>query len=154
MKRSAGILPFKIVDNKLFVYLEHPGGPYWEDKDLWSVCKGEYSNEKAIDAAIREFKEETNFEINKKDLFFIGSEKQESTNKLVTIFGVETDFDAKKMSSNTFKLEWPPLSGEIHEYPEMDEGRWFLIEEAKGKILKGQRKFLDKLIRILNRENK
>ena len=110
MKRSAGILPFKIVDNKLFVYLEHPGGPYWQDKDLWSICKGEYSNEKAIDAAIREFKEETNFEINKKDLFFIGSEKQESTNKLVTIFGVETDFDVKKMSSNTFKLELPPLS--------------------------------------------
>lgn len=152
MRRSAGILPYKVVNNEIFVYLEHPGGPYWQGKDLWSICKGEYTNEKAIDAAIREFKEEANIEINKDDLFFIGSEKQEATNKLVTVFGVETDFDYSKMSSNTFTLEWPPSSGEYHEFPEMDEGRWFSIDEAEKKILKGQRKFLEKLNNIINRE--
>lgn len=152
MKRSAGILPYKIEDGKIMVYLEHPGGPYWESIDSWSICKGEYRNEKAIDAAIREFNEETGFDIDKKDLFFIGAEKQKACNKLVVVFGIEKDIDPKKMTSNTFKKEWPPKSGKIEEFPEMDEGRWFNIEEAKDKIFKGQIKILDKLENIINSE--
>ncbi len=145
MKRSAGILPYKFEDGYLMVYLEHPGGPFWEGKDSWSICKGEYTTEKAIDAALREFNEETSFTVCKKDLFFIGSKKMESSNKLVTVFGVETDFDASKMKSNTFKKEWPPMSGIIQEFPEMDEGRWFKVDEAMSKIFKGQEKILQKL---------
>lgn len=145
MKRSAGILPYKFEDGHLMVYLEHPGGPFWEGKDSWSICKGEYTKEKAIDAALREFNEETSFAVNKKDLFFIGSKKMESSNKLITIFGVETNFDASKMKSNTFKKEWPPMSGIIQEFPEMDEGRWFEIEEAMSKVFKGQETILEKL---------
>lgn len=152
MKRSAGILPYKIEDGVVKVYLEHPGGPYWEKKDLWSICKGEYTNEKAIDAAIREFEEETGFRVLKDDLFFICSLKQHATNKLVIVFGVECDLDSTKMKSNTFKLEWPPMSGNICEFPEMDEGKWFSLEEAKDKIFKGQFKLLEKLENIINSE--
>ncbi len=150
MKRSAGILPYKIVNGKVYVYLEHPGGPYWENKDLWSICKGEYREEKAIDAAIREFAEETGFNLNRTELFFIGSVKLPSTKKLVTIFGVNKDLDVTKMKSNNFTLEWPPGSGNIRQFPEMDKAGWFEIGEAKKKIFKGQEKILDKLICIID----
>lgn len=152
MKRSAGVLPYKIENGEIMVYLEHPGGPFWEGKDSWSICKGEYTNEKAIDAAVREFKEETGFALNPDDLFFIGSTKQEATNKLVTVFGVLHDFDPSLMVSNTFQREWPPFSGQIQEFPEMDEGRWFSILEADQKIFAGQRKFLWKLVDIIHSE--
>ena len=145
MKRSAGVLPYKIEDNELKVYLEHPGGPFWEGIDKWSICKGEYSDENALDAAYREFIEETGFEIDKKKLEFLGSQKLPSVNKLITIFIINKDLDISKMKSNTFKLEWPKGSGIINEYPEMDEAKWFTIEEARQKILKGQEKILDKL---------
>lgn len=150
MKRSAGILPYKIVDKKIMVYLEHPGGPYWQDKDEWSICKGEYKrDEKAVDAAVREFKEETGFSLDKKDLFFIKSVKQQATNKLVIIFGVETDIDPEKMTSNTFIKEWPPFSGQMQEFLEMDQAKWFSIEEARKKIFKGQKSILTKLEEII-----
>lgn len=152
MKRSAGILPYKIEDGIIKVYLEHPGGPYWEQKDLWSICKGEFIGEKAVDAAVREFEEETGFEVDRDKLFFIRSIKQHATNKLVIAFGIKCDLDPTKMKSNTFKLEWPPMSGNICEFPEMDEGRWFPLEEAKKKILKGQYKLLEKLEIIINSE--
>lgn len=150
MKRSAGVLPYKNQDGRIMVYLERPGGPFWEGKDMWSICKGEYTKEKAIDAALREFQEETGFSIVKEDLFFIGSEKQFATNKLITIFGIEKDFNPTKMSSNTFKKEWPPGTGIIQEFPEMAEGRWFYIEDAYKKIFKGQKKILSKLLNIIN----
>lgn len=153
MKRSAGILPYKIEDNNLYVYLEHPGGPYWAEKDLWSICKGEFKNEKAIEAAIREFNEEAGTLINREKLFFIGSKKQQATNKLVIVFGVEQDIDHTKMNSNKFKLEWPPESGIINEFPEMDKAAWFRIEEAYDKIFPGQQVFLKKLTSLLEKQN-
>lgn len=153
MKRSAGILPFKIEQNEIYVYLEHPGGPYWQDIDKWSICKGEYKDEKAIDAAVREFKEETNFSVNKQKVFFLGSKKQQATNKLVIVFAVNQDIDPSMMKSNYFKLEWPPLSGTIQEFPEMDKASWFNINEAKDKIFAGQLIFLNKLVDLLERQN-
>ena len=83
MKRSAGILPYKIVDNKLYVYLERPGGPFWQGKDKWSVVKGEYTTEKAIEAARREFLEESGFDIQD-DLDYLGTFKLR--NKLLVMF--------------------------------------------------------------------
>lgn len=150
MKRSAGILPYKIEDGHLKVFLEHPGGPFWKGIDKWSICKGEYLNEPAILAAIREFKEESGYEINSKDLRFLGSIKQKS-GKLVTLFIVNKDLDCLKVKSNTFKREWPIGSGNICEFPEMDEARWFEIEIAKEKILSGQKNFLNKLEDYVNR---
>lgn len=145
MKRSAGVLPYKIIDGDIMFYLERPGGPFWKGKDKWSICKGEYSAEKAIEAAIREFFEETGVKLKQEELFYIGSEKQFASNKLITVFGTNRDIDPSKMVSNTFKKEWPPNSGNIQEFPEMEEGKWFTYSEAMEKIFSGQKKILNKL---------
>ena len=140
MKRSAGILPYKYIDNELYVYLEHPGGPFWEGIDKWSVVKGEYNNERALEAARREFKEESGFDI-KDELEYLGTFKLK--NKIVIMFMVEKDLDITKMKSGFFKREF---NGTIGEYPEMDEARWFKIEDAYQCIF-------DRQINILNRIN-
>lgn len=152
MKRSAGILPFKIENGRLMVFLEHPGGPFWEGIDKWSISKGEYKNEKAIDAAIREFKEESGFVVDKDELIYLGANKQKSK-KLVNCFIINKDFDATNIKSNTFKKEWPVGSGVIQEFPEMDEARWFLLDEAKEKIFQGQIVFLNKLENYVGQNN-
>lgn len=146
MKHSAGILVYKIEDNQCKVLLCHMGGPYWQniDKGAWSIPKGEFKEEKAMDAALREFQEETGFHTNKKKLTFLGSKKQ-ANNKLVTVFTTNDDFDATKATSNTFLKEWPKGSGNIQEFPEMDKAEWIDVAEAKQKILKGQVYFLSKL---------
>ena len=150
MKRSAGILPYKYIDNKLYVYLEHPGGPYYENRDIWSICKGEYIEEKPIDAAIREFREESGVSISKDKLSFLSSHKVHN-NKLVTIFITNTDIDPSKMTSNTFTKEYPKGSGIIQEFPEMDRYEWMDINIAKEKIVESQLYFLNKLEEKLER---
>jgi len=142
MKRSAGILPYKYIDNELYVYLEHPGGPFWEGVDKWSVVKGEYDNEKAIYAARREFLEESGFDI-KEDLEYLGSFKLK--NKLVIMFCLEKDLDVTKMKSNTFIRD-------AKEYNEMDEARWFSIDDASLKVFNRQRKIIDRLKLIKERK--
>lgn len=142
MKRSAGILPYKYIDNEIYVYLEHPGGPFWDGIDKWSVVKGEYINEKAINAARREFLEESGFDI-KEDLEYLGSFKLKD--KLVIIFCLEKDLDVSKMKSNTFIRD-------SKEYLEMDEARWFKIDEAYDKIFNRQKKILDRLKLIKERK--
>lgn len=151
LKHSAGILVYKIENQKLKVLLCHMGGPYWQnvDQGAWSIPKGEFRDEKAINAAVREFGEETGFNIESKKLSFLASKKQFS-NKLVIIFDVANDFDTTKAKSNTFSMEWPKGSGNIQEFPEMDKAEWFDINEAKQKILEGQVYFLLKLERKLN----
>ena len=148
MKRSAGILPYKYVDDKIYVYLEHPGGPYYENRDIWSICKGEYIKEKAIDAAVREFREEAGVSISKDELTYLSSHKVDNR-KLVTIFITKTDIDPSKMTSNTFTKEYPKDSGIICEFPEMDKAKWFSIDEAYEKIYKSQIPFLSKLEEVL-----
>lgn len=146
MKRSAGILVYRLKNNKAEVFLEHMGGPYWQKKDegAWSIPKGEYIEEQAIEAAVREFKEETGFELKKESLDFLASIKQGSQ-KLVTAFVTCHDFDEKAIKSNMFEMEWSPKSGKMVEFPEMDCAEWFEINDAKKKILKGQIPFLEKL---------
>lgn len=147
MKRSAGILVYRYKENKLQVLLCHMGGPYWENIDIggWSIPKGEVSKEKVIDTAIREFQEETSFSTEKNTLEFLGSKKQ-SNNKLVIIFSTQGDYDATSSKSNTFEKEWPKGSGKIQNFPEMNQAKWMSIDEAKQKILKGQRYFIEKLV--------
>ena len=151
MKHSAGVLVYKIENNQLKVLLCHMGGPYWQNVDIgaWSIPKGKFKKEKAITAATCEFQEETGFNIDQKDLKFLGSKKQ-SNNKLVTIFSTNHDFDVSKAKSNTFIKEWPKGSGNMREFPEMDKAEWLDIEEAKKKILKGQVFFLERLEREFN----
>lgn len=139
MKRSAGIIPYKIIDNKLYVYLERPGGPFCKNKNKWSVVKGEYTTEKAIEAARREFLEESGFDIQD-NLEYLGTFKLK--NKLLVMFTVNKDLDVSKMKSNTFKREY---NGEVMEFNEMDEARWFIIDEAYSYIFDRQVHILDKL---------
>ena len=146
MKKSAGILVYKKDKNDIKVLLCHPGGPYWENTHLhsWGIPKGELDkNEKVKEAAIREFKEETNLEIDE-DIDFLYSKKV-SNNKLVTIFIKEHDLDLSKCKSNTFTLEWPKNSKEIKEFPENDKFEWIEIDKAYELIFYQQIIFLDKL---------
>lgn len=143
---SAGILLFRLRDHKLQVMLVHPGGPFWTTRDLgsWSMPKGLCeANEPLLEAAKREFTEETGFDIDG-DFIDLGSLRQPS-NKIIRAWAVEGELDVSKINSNTFSLEWPAKTGHIKEYPEVDRGEWFSIDLARAKIAKGQRQFLDRL---------
>ena len=142
MKKSAGILPYKKVNEELYVYLEHPGGPYYQDVEKYSICKGEYSNEKALEAAVREFKEESGFDLKNNNFKYLGSHKV-SNKKLAIIFITKVDLDPTKMKSNTFKKDFG--DGILKEFPEMDKANWFKIEEAKKYIVESQIYFINKI---------
>jgi predicted NUDIX family NTP pyrophosphohydrolase len=144
---SAGILLFRYKNEKLEVLLVHPGGPFWVKKDngAWSIPKGLIEeNEDFLDAAKREFKEETGIEAEGR-FIDLGNLKQPSK-KIIYAWALEKDLDESKIISNTFTLEWPRNSGNVKDYPEIDKAGWFDIEQAKEKIIKGQRGFLEKLI--------
>ena len=145
LKRSAGILIYKIENNNIKVLLGHMGGPYWQDVEngSWSIPKGEFTSELAINAAKREFEEETGFTAPK-NLNYLSSKKV-SNKKIIIIFYGEGEYDSTKAISNTFKLEWPKCSGTIKEFPEIDKVEWMDINIAKKKILKNQVYFLNKL---------
>jgi len=148
---SAGILVYRFRNKRLEVFLVHPGGPFWKGKDrnAWSIPKGICEEgEDVLEAAKREFKEETGFEIDG-DFIDLGQIRQ-SSGKIVHAFAIEGDIDPKKIKSNTFKLEWPKGSGNIKEYPEIDRGEWFTLDKAKEKITKGQKAFLDRLLEKLS----
>lgn len=150
-EHSAGILAYKFVNCRLEVMLAHPGGPFWAKKDLaaWSIPKGLLEDgETVVDAAKREFFEETGYAIQG-SLIELGSIKQPSK-KIITAFATEMDIDVSKLQSNHFELEWPPKSGNLQSFPENDRAEWFSIEMAKAKIFKGQLGFLDTLISILS----
>ena len=150
MKKSAGIVAYKIENNSIYIFLAHMGGPYWEGINTWSILKGEHNRtEKIIKTAIREFEEECGQKTNFKNIFYLHTEKQKSR-KLVIFFAGQTDIDTSKCFSNTFQKEYPKDSGIIKEFPEMDEYKWFPIEEAIKVILPGQRKSLIKLKRLLD----
>lgn len=146
MKRSAGILVYRMYNQEIQVLLCHMGGPYWQglDEGAWSIPKGEVESGSVLENASREFQEETGFSIDPLQLRFLGSRKQ-SNRKLVIVFTLEEDFDATKAKSNSFSLEWPKGSGVIQEFPEMDKAFWFSLSVAKSKILPGQVYFLRKL---------
>ena len=132
------------------VFLVHPGGPYWAKKDLgaWSIPKGEYGeDEDPLQAAIREFQEETGFVVAG-DFRGLGDLKQ-AGGKLVAAWAFEGDCDPNKLKSNTFQMEWPPHSGTQIEFPEVDRGSWFAVDEARQRILKSQEPFLDRLLQQL-----
>jgi len=150
-KKSGGILPFRFQDNHLEVLLVHPGGPLWAGKDegAWSISKGLFEeNESPLDAAKREFKEETGFEVDG-DFIELGRIKQPS-GKIVFAWAVEKDLDERRIVSNNFMLEWPRRSGIMREFPEIDRAGWFDIESARKKIHKGQQDFIDRLLYALD----
>jgi predicted NUDIX family NTP pyrophosphohydrolase len=145
-KKSAGILMFRDIHQTLEVLLAHPGGPYWQNKDdgIWTIPKGEYENdEPPLEAAKREFLEETGLQVTG-NLMELGTLKQPSGKEII-IYAAEGNCDPSELTSNTFSLEWPPKSGVIREFPEIDRADWFSIPMASRKLLKGQRGFLPML---------
>lgn len=149
-KRSAGILCYRKNKSVTEVFLVHPGGPFWRNKDegAWSVPKGEYEpDEDALRAAIREFKEETSLH-PEGDFRSLVPVRQKS-GKIVECWAVQFDFDAAIISSNNFEIEWPPRSGKIQQFPEVDRGEWLDLARAKKKINPAQISFLDQLESIL-----
>jgi predicted NUDIX family NTP pyrophosphohydrolase len=144
---SAGILLYRLRDNAVEVLLAHPGGPFWAGKDLgaWSIPKGQSEeNEDPLQAAKREFREETGFEVDGQ-FVDLGTIRQPSR-KMIQIWALEHDMDADRLQSNEFALEWPRKSGIMMQFPEIDRAEWFDIERARQKIHKGQAGFLDRLI--------
>ncbi|HZU09994.1 MAG TPA: NUDIX domain-containing protein [Pseudacidobacterium sp.] len=149
-KRSAGILMYRRQANGTEVFLVHPGGPFWAKKDLgaWSVPKGEYlPGEDPLTVARREFQEETGLEVSG-DFLPLGEEKQPA-GKLVSVWAVQGDCSPAGLRSNTFQMEWPPRSGRTVEFPEVDRWEWFSLNEARKRILPGQKVFLEKLAETL-----
>jgi predicted NUDIX family NTP pyrophosphohydrolase len=153
-KLSAGLLIYRFQNNKLEVFLVHPGGPYWAKKDIgaWSIPKGEYSEgEDPFTVAQRECYEETGFEARGE--FIQLTPLKQPSGKIITAWAAEGDFPADKIKSNTFTIEWPPHSGRQAEFPEIDRAEWFPIDTAIQKITKGQTGFIKELCRILGNES-
>ena len=141
-------------ESKLELFLVHPGGPFWAKKDLgaWSIPKGEYAaGENPLDAARREFTEETGFTA-KGDFLDLGTIKQ-AGGKLVSAWAVEGDCDPTALRSNLCPIEWPPRSGRQIEIPEVDRAAWFSLDEARQRILKSQAPVIDLLIKRLGGES-
>ena len=138
-KQSAGLLLYRKKDGRTEVFLVHPGGPFWKNKDdgAWSIPKGEFeAGEEPFEAAKREFQEETGFAA-------LGEFRplrpvRQPSGKMVHAWAQESDLDAEAVKSNSFSMEWPPGSGRTAEFPEIDRAGWFPIDAARRKILKGQ----------------
>jgi predicted NUDIX family NTP pyrophosphohydrolase len=140
---SAGILLYRHAGGRLEVLLVHPGGPYWARKDegAWSIPKGMCEKgEDALATALREFREETGSEPVGEAVPLGGF--RYSRGKLVVAFAMQGDFDLANFRSNSFAMEWPPRSGRMAEFPEVDRAAWFAIAEAERRIVKGQRGIL------------
>jgi predicted NUDIX family NTP pyrophosphohydrolase len=149
-KQTAGILVYRRRPNGLEVFLAHPGGPYWAKKDFgaWSIPKGEFLDPEApIDAAKREFAEEIGQTVDGE--FLALTPRKPPGGKTIHAFAVEGDVDATKVESNLFEMEWPPRSGKMQSFPEVDRGAWFGIEEARERLLKGQLPILEELVERL-----
>jgi predicted NUDIX family NTP pyrophosphohydrolase len=149
-KLSAGILLYRWRNGNPQVFLVHPGGPFWARKDdgAWSIPKGEYSDgDDPLATAKREFFEETGSEVS--GVCYTLSPLKQPSGKVVSAWAVEGALDAATVKSNTFSLEWPPYSGKMQEFPEVDRGAWFDLATARKKLLTGQRGFLDQLQELL-----
>ena len=147
-RRSAGILLHRAGAAGPEVLLVHPGGPFWAKKDAgaWSIPKGEYDDaEDPLACARREFAEELGAPPpDGTEPVELGEVRQKG-GKVVVAWALEGDFDAETIRSNTFRMEWPPRSGAMREFPEVDRAGWFGLDAAREKILPAQAPLLDRL---------
>jgi predicted NUDIX family NTP pyrophosphohydrolase len=145
--RSAGILLHRTgPDGGVEVLLGHMGGPFWARKDAgaWSIPKGEHGpDEDPADAARREFAEELGSPPPAGALRDLGTVR--ARGKTIAVYALAGDLDAHAVTSNTFTLEWPPRSGRLQEYPEIDRAAWFDLATAREKIVRSQVPFLERL---------
>ncbi len=145
-KVSAGLLLYRSTEDGISVLLVHPGGPFWRRRDLgaWSIPKGEADpGEDLAAAAAREFSEELGA-VPDGTFAPLGRVRQRG-GKEVEAFALEADFDAARIRSNTFEMEWPPRSGRMQAFPEVDRAEWFPLPLARRKILASQLPILDRL---------
>ena len=147
MRTSAGILLHRPAAGGREVLIGHMGGPFWAKKDAgaWSIPKGEYGpGEDAFAVALREFEEELGTPVPAADFVPLG-ELRTTSSKLLTVWAADGDLDASAAVSNTFELEWPPRSGRLQQFPEIDRAAWCSLAEARSRLVKGQVGFLDRL---------
>lgn len=134
-------------NGRIEVLIGHMGGPLWAHRDAggWSIPKGEYGDDETSEtAARREFHEELGIEVPEGELLPLGSVRQ-SGGKTVTVWAVEGDIDPAGLKMGTFTMEWPPRSGRIGRFPELDRVEWCDLPTAAGKLIAAQRVFLDRL---------
>jgi predicted NUDIX family NTP pyrophosphohydrolase len=147
-KRSAALLVYRQRgEGGLEVLIAHMGGPFWARKDAraWSIPKGEYDEtEDPLDAARREFEEEIGSPAPEGVVADLGEQRQ-SSGKIIMTYAVEGDLDLAGFRSNTFTMEWPPGSGQVQEFPEMDRAEWMSLSRAADMLVKGQVPILDAL---------
>ena len=149
-RRSAGLVMYRTRERQLEVFLVHPGGPFWvnKDKGAWAIPKGQVDDgEEPLNAARREFQEETGFVATGKFLE-LGTIRQLS-GKLVDAWAFEGDCNPEELRSITCQVEWPPRSQKMIEVPEIDRGDWFTIGDARDSIIESQRPFLATLCAAL-----
>jgi predicted NUDIX family NTP pyrophosphohydrolase len=149
-KLSAGLLMYRMTSGRLEVLLVHPGGPFWRRKDLgaWSIPKGEYSSsEEPLEAAKREFQEETGCE--PRGPFIPLTAVKQAGGKEISAWALEGDWDPAQLRSNTFSMELPKGSDRFREFPEVDRAAWFEVPEARRRINAGQVPLLDELLNQL-----
>jgi len=145
-KLSAGLVLYRKRGTEIEVFIVHPGGPFWAKKDdgVWSIPKGEYlDGENPLAVATREFAEETGSQVSG-SFIELPAAKQPS-GKIIRAWAVEGDLDASSIRSNHFSLEWPPNSGRMQSFPEVDRALWCSVALARRKLLPGQRVLLDRL---------
>lgn len=153
-KQSAGVLLYRRKTEILEVFLVHPGGPFWKSKDagVWTIPKGEFTNdEPALDAAQREFREETGYALT--GPFQALSPIRQKGGKRVFAWAAPGDLDPAKIVSNTFEIEWPRKSGKQQTFPEVDKGGWFSLADARLIINPAQIAFLDELEETILRKD-
>lgn len=149
--RSAGLLVYRRAGNGVEILLAHMGGPFWARREdgAWSLPKGEYEPDEApLDAARREFTEELGLPAPTGTCTELGSVRQ-SGGKQVTAWAVAGDLDPAAVVPGVFELEWPPGSGRLREFPEVDRVAWFDPVTARVKLVKAQREFVDRLAALL-----
>jgi predicted NUDIX family NTP pyrophosphohydrolase len=147
-KRSAGILLYRVRQGTVEVLLVHPGGPFWAKRDLgaWSIPKGEYQqDEDPLAAALREFQEETGQRPPRDGLLELGSVRQRG-GKVLTAWAAAGDLDPEAVTGGSFTMEWPPRSGNLREFPEVDRAGWFDPETARQKLVDAQAELVDRLL--------
>lgn len=152
MKLSSGLMMYRRSGGKLELFLVHPGGPFFRDKDegTWSIPKGllNEGEEDPLATARREFFEETGVRTPDSGYVPLGEVRQKG-GKLVRAWAFEGDCDPEGITSNTFELEWPPRSGKMCEFPEVDRAAFFTTAEAKRKLNPAQVTFVERLEEII-----
>ncbi|SDC76353.1 Predicted NTP pyrophosphohydrolase, NUDIX family [Geodermatophilus telluris] len=150
-RRSAGVLLYRREPGGgVSVLLGHMGGPFWarRDEGAWSIPKGEYAEgEDPLAVAHREFEEELGSPVPAAELVPLGELR--AGGKVLTVWAAEGDLDATAIRSNTFALEWPPRSGRVQEFPEVDRAAWFGVAEARARLVAGQVPYLQRLLDFL-----